>query len=512
MSKTLLKSTSIVSGMTMISRILGFVRDMVVAQLFGAGAETDAFFVAFKLPNFMRRLFAEGAFSQAFVPVFMEYKTNRTQEELRLFLSHILGNLALIVFIVMVIGILFSPVLVMIFAPGFAHHGLRFELAIHMLRLTFPYLFFVSLVACIAAVLNSFSRFAASSITPIWLNLVLIACAYGLYHVFAFPIYALAWGVLFAGIAQLLFILFFLRRLGLMPKLSISFKDPGVRRVLTLMGPAIFGVSVAQINLFVDTFFASFLVAGSVSWLYYSERLMTFPLGVFAVAVGTVVLPHLSQKNAQNHQTAFSNSIDWGLRLLLFVGLPCTVTLLFLAGPMLSTLFQYGVFGAQDVLMARESLIAYAVGVPFLMVIKVLASGFYAKQNIRTPVRIAAIAMLVNIVFNMALIVPLAHAGIALATSLAAMANALLLLWLLKRKNIFQPRKGWGLFAMHMLIANGLMAVFLWFATNSLTVWVSRSGVWRLSHLLVLLLVSSVIYLFVLYLLRFDFRLLVRHE
>ena len=506
MSKQLLKSTSIVSFMTAFSRILGFVRDMVVAHLFGAGVETDAFFVAFKLPNFMRRLFAEGAFSQAFVPIFAEYKSQYSHDVLKQFLSRVASHLALAVFIVTALGILFAPEVVMVFAPGFKPGSVRFELASHMLRLTFPYLFFVSLAACFGAVLNSFGRFAASSFAPVWLNVVMIACAYVLYKVFAYPIYSLAWGVLLAGIVQFLFLGWHLHKLDMAARPRLNFKDPGVRRILVLMGPALFGVSIAQINLFVDTFFASFLPVGSVSWLYFSERLMTFPTGVFAVAVGTVVLPHLSRKKAEKDHRAFSSSIDWGLRLLLFIGLPATMMLIFLSGPMLSTLFQHGVFNAKDVFMSRESLIAYSISVPFVMLIKVLSAGFYANQNIKTPVKVGVVAMLVNIVFNVLLILPLAHMGIAFATTIASITNTLILLILLVRKKTYVPSVGWSLFLVKLIVANVLMVVFFCLCSHRLALWVVASAVWRGWHLLFLMVVGSVIYLITLFLLKFNFK------
>lgn len=492
--------------MTAFSRILGFVRDMVVAHLFGAGVATDAFYVAFKLPNFMRRLFAEGSFSQAFVPIFSEYKVQYPKDLLKKFLSHVVADLGVVVLMVVVLGIIFSPFLVTVFAPGFKHGTLRFELASHMLRITFPYLLFVSLAACFGSVLNSFGRFWANSFAPVFLNLLMLSCAYGLYTVFAYPIYSLAWGVLLAGIVQFVFLLWHLKRIELAAAPKINFKDPGVRRILKLMGPAIFGVSIAQINLFVDTFFASFLQVGSVSWLYYSERLMTFPTGVFAVAVGTVVLPHLSRKRAEQDHQAFSSSVDWGLRLLLFIGCPATIMLIFLSGPMLSTLFQHGAFNVRDVFMARESLIAYSLSVPFVMLIKVLSSGFYANQNIKTPVKIGVVSMLVNIVFNVMLVAPLAHMGIALATTIASITNTLMLLFMLKRKKLYQPLSGWWLFLARLLLANALMALLFLWLSPALSTWVLRGAAWRCEHLFCLIALGAVVYLAVLFLLKFKFK------
>tara|TARA_R110000868_G_scaffold410505_2_gene698766 strand:+ start:15272 stop:16810 length:1539 start_codon:yes stop_codon:yes gene_type:complete len=495
MAKSLVKSTGIFSSMTFISRILGFARDMVVAHLFGATGVTDAFFVAFKIPNFMRRLFAEGAFAQAFVPVLAEYKEKRSARELQEFVNRIAGTLALILMVVTIVGIVAAPIVITIFSPGFPHDGTRYELAEHMLRITFPYILFISLTAFAGGILNTHNRFAGPAFTPVLLNLSMIAFAIWVSPHLADPITALAWGVFVGGIIQLAFQFPFLRQIKLVPIFKWGWRDPGVQRVLKLMIPALFGVSVAQIGLLVDTMFASFLQQGSISWLYNSERLMMFPLGVFGVAISTVVLPHLSKKHANKSTQDYSDTLNWAIRAVLFIGVPAAIGLILLSGPLLATMFNYGHFNDFDVVMTRQSLIAYSIGIPAMMLVKVLASGFYAQQNIKTPVKIAAIALAVNVIMNFALIVPLHHAGLALASAIAAIVNATLLLWLLKKYNIAKAAKGWGVFLLRCIIANGLMAIVLWLGTADLQQWFTWHWSQRALHLFVILIAAITTYL-----------------
>lgn len=500
MSKNLVKSTSVVAGMTMISRIFGFIRDMVTASFFGAGAAFDAFSVAFKIPNFMRRLFAEGSFSQAFVPVLAAYQKKNTQEELQRFINAMCGTLGIALLIVTILGVLGAPLIVRLFAPGFATSGDRFDLAVTMLRITFPYLMLVSLTAFSGAILNTHSRYAVAAFTPVLLNISMIAATIWLAPELATPITALAWGVFAAGVIQLLFQIPFLKHLSLLPRPTINFKDPGVRRVLKLMVPALFGVSVGQVNLLVDTLFASLLMVGSVSWLYYSDRLMEFPLGVFGVAISTVILPHLSRHHAEQSEESFSMTIDWALRAVLLVGIPAAVVLAVMSGPMLSALFQHGHFDGHDVMMASKSLTAFAVGIAPFMLVKILAAGFYAKQDMRTPVRVGVIAMIVNTVLNMILIWPLAHAGIALSTSLAALVNMGFLFYLLQKSGHYSPRDGWKLFSIRLLVTNGVLAIWLWFGAGKLETWITQPTLWRVEHLLFLLSTSVLLYFAMLWL------------
>lgn len=499
MSKSLVKSTTVVVGMTMISRIFGFARDMVTAAVFGAGASFDAFSVAFKIPNFMRRLFAEGSFSQAFVPVLSEYKKKQTQAEIERFVNAMSGTLGLALLVVTILGVIFAPAIIHVFAPGFETQGDRFDLAVTMLRITFPYLMLISLTAFSGAILNTYNRYWVAAFTPVLLNISMISAALWLAPKMATPIIALAWGVFVAGIVQLLFQWPFLRRLKIIPRPHVNFRDPGVRRVLKLMVPALFGVSVGQINLLVDTLFASLLVLGSVSWLYYSDRLMEFPLGVFGVAISTVILPHLSHHHASESKESFSLTLDWAMRAVMLVGVPAAVVMALMAGPMLSTLFQHGAFNSHSVYMAQQSLTAFAVGIAPFMLVKILAAGFYARQDLRTPVTIGVVAMVANIIFNVTLIVPLQHAGIALATSLSSIINMVCLYYCLRKHGHYSPRHGWLLFTVRLLAANTILAVFLWFATADISVWVTSNTWWRVSHLTVLLLSAGILYLFTLW-------------
>lgn len=494
MSKHLVKSTSVVISMTMISRVFGFIRDMVTASLFGAAAQFDAFSIAFRIPNFMRRLFAEGSFSQAFVPVLSEYQKKKSPEEVQGFINAMSGTLAVCLLVVTVLGMVGAPWIVRVFAPGFATTGERFDLAVTMLRINFPYLMFISLTAFSGAILNTYSRFWVAAFTPVFLNLAMIAAALWLSPRFTTPIIGLAWGVFFAGVIQLAFQWPFLKQLRLLPRPKISFHDPGVMRVLKLMVPALFGVSVGQINLLVDTLFASMLVVGSVSWLYYSDRLMEFPLGVFGVAISTVILPHLSRHHASQSEESYSLTLDWALRAVLLVGIPAGVVLAVISGPLLSTLFQYGKFDAHAVEMARLSLSAFAIGITPFMLVKILSAGFYAKQDLRTPVKIAVVAMVTNTILNIILIWPLAHMGIALATSLAAIVNTGCLFYFLRKRGFYRPRNGWRLFAIRIGIANLVLFCWLWFGSGELSDWMTHPAMWRLGHLAFLLVSSVLLY------------------
>lgn len=495
MSKSLFRSTSLVSGMTAISRIMGFIRDMMIGQIFGATPAVDAFFVAFRIPNFMRGLFAEGAFAQAFVPILSEYRQKRSFDEVRLFISRMAGALAAVLLLVTLITVLITPVLTSIFAPGFLHDPHRFELATYMLRITFPYLFFISLTAFGAAILNTYGDFGVAAFTPVLLNIVMIIAAVFFSPHFIQPVEALAWGVFFAGIIQLLFQLPFLYRRKLLPLPHIHFNDEGVKRVLKLMLPALFGVSVAQIGLLIDTVFASFLPRGSIVWLYYSDRLTYLPLGIFGVALATVVLPHLSRKHADRSVEDYSIALDWALRCVFIIAIPSAVGLFILSGPLFATLFTYGKFHAYDAIMASKSLKAFAVGLPAFMLVKVLASGFYSCQDIKTPVRIAVMAMVCNMLLNFILIFPLKHAGLALATSIASSLNAALLCYFLLKRGQFLPRKGWWLFGLRLLIANALMCLFLFWLNWPLLKWFEWNWTHRMIHLFIILLPAMVIYI-----------------
>jgi putative peptidoglycan lipid II flippase len=503
--KKLLKSTAIVGGFTLISRILGFIRDVVIAHTFGASVSTDAFLVAFKIPNFMRRLFAEGAFSQAFTPVLSEYKTLRDTNAVKLLVSYVAGNLGSVLLILTLLGIVIAPVFVFIFAPGFIQHQEKYQLTVAMLRITFPYLLFIALTAFAGAILNTYGRFAVPALTPVLLNICLITAALWFTSLFQQPIMALAWAVLIAGILQLAFQVPFLSQLHLLPKPRINWHDEGVQRINQLMIPALFGVSVSQINLLIDTLMASFLVTGSVSWLYYSDRLMEFPVGVFGLALATVTLPQLSKSVAQNDMHNYNNTLDWALRWVFLVGIPAMLGLIVLAQPMLTTLFYNGnAFDAGDVAMTARSLIAYSIGLLGFVLIKVLASGFYSHQNTRTPVKIAVIAMTANIIFNLTLIGFLQHAGLALATSLAALLNASLLYRELRKQNFFHPLPGWQLLLFRIGMAGLLMAILLWWGSNLLQ-WFEITRLEQVFYLFGGIIVGMLVYVISLF--TFGFRL-----
>ncbi len=493
--QSLLRSTSLVSVMTLISRMVGFVRDMVIAQLFGAQAGMDAFYVAFRIPNFMRRLFAEGAFSQAFVPVLAEYQQTRTIDDVRVFIARIAGQLGAVLSLVTVIGVIAAPIIIFLFAPGFGEGSLRTVLATEMLRLTFPFLMLVSLTAMAGAILNTYGYFGVPAITPVLLNICMILAAIYLSPSLAHPVVGLAWGVLIAGIVQFLFQIPFLYHRKLLVKPKMVWSDPGVRRVLKLMVPALFGVSVAQINLMVDSIFASFLKVGSVTWLYYTDRLTDFPLGVFGVAIATVILPHLSRRHAEQSIETFSRALDWGLRSLLLIGVPSAIGLAVFSMPLIASCFTYGKFSPNDLVQTQKSLIALASGVPAFMMVKVLASGFYARHDIKTPVKIGALAMGANSILCALLIWPLAHAGLALASALAGYVNCGVLLLLLVRRGIFQPSAGWLKFILQLLVANTTLTIYLYTMIGSVNLWLDKSAMMRLVLLMVHVGAAVVIYL-----------------
>ncbi|MDM7858405.1 murein biosynthesis integral membrane protein MurJ [Thiopseudomonas acetoxidans] len=460
---SLLRSSAVVSVMTMLSRVLGMVRDVVIAGYFGSSPAADAFFIAFKIPNFLRRLFAEGAFAQAFVPVLSEYRQKRTLADVKQLVDRTAGYLGLVLTGITALGVVLSPYLIMLFAPGFHNEPAKLQLAGELLRITFPYLMLVSLTAFCGGILNSYGRFAVPAFTPVLLNVSMISATVLLSPWFEQPIMALAWGVFIAGVAQLFFQLPFLWQIRLLPAPKLKRNDEGVRRIMLLMLPALFGVGVSQINLLLDTVLASFLVTGSVSWLYYADRLSELPLGAFGIAVGTVILPALSRQHAAQDPKAFSGTMDWALRMVLLVGVPAALALGVLAEPLIATLFYYGEMTAQDVQQSAGALRAYSLGVLTFMLIKVLAPGFFSRQDMRTPVRIAVTCMVANMVMNLILIWPLQHVGLALATSLSGMLNASLLLWGLRKAGVYRAAAGWGVFALRLLLACALMlAVVFW--------------------------------------------------
>jgi putative peptidoglycan lipid II flippase len=485
-----MRSGLVVSVMTMLSRVLGLARDVVVASLFGASTGADAFFVAFKIPNFLRRLFAEGAFNQAFVPVLSEYATRGSKREVKELLDAVAGSLAAVLALITAIAMLASPWLVWLFAPGFGRDPEKLALTADMLRLTFPYLLLISLTAFAGSILNTWNRFAVPAFTPVLLNLSLIGAALLLTPLMSEPVMALAWGVLIAGVVQLTFQVPFLVRLGLMPRPWPDFAHSGVKRIMALMVPALFGVSVSQINLLLDTVLASLLTPGSVSWLYYSDRLVELPLGVFGIAIGTVILPALAKRHADASREHFAAMLDWAVRAVLLLGLPAALALAVLAEPLLISLFHYGAMTENDIAMAAMSLRAYSLGLIAFMLIKVLAPGFFARQDTRTPVKIGIIAMVANMVLNLILIWPLAHAGLALATALSAFLNAGLLGFLLWKQKVLVFQPGWGRYAVQLFGGCTVMGLGLVWLAPDWQAWLTW-GVWTRVQWLAALVVSG---------------------
>ncbi|MCZ7563616.1 MAG: murein biosynthesis integral membrane protein MurJ [Burkholderiales bacterium] len=476
----LLRAMATVSSMTLVSRILGFVRDALIARLFGAGLATDAFFVAFRIPNLLRRLFAEGAFSQAFVPVLAAHKAREGEQATRLLVDRVASLLFLALVAATALGVLAAPAIVYVSAPGFAASPAKFELTVTMLRVTFPYILFIALVSLAGGVLNTWSRFAVPALTPTLLNLSFIAAALVAAPYFEPQAMVLAWAVFVGGVLQLAFQVPFLARIGMLPRPRFAPGDPGVRRILALMGPAVLGVSVAQVSLLANTIFASFLQTGSVSWLYYADRLMEFPTGLLGVALGTILLPSLAKHHAHAAAEEYARLLDWGLRLTLMLALPAALALAIVGVPLITTLFFYGEFTLNDVAMTRQALVAYSVGLAGLILVKVLAPGFYARQDIRTPVRIAIVSLGATLVTSAALIYPLRHAGLALAIGLGACLNAALLYRRLRRDGIYAPQPGWRAFALKIAAALAAMGAALWFAMGPEAWWIAASGPHRI--------------------------------
>ncbi|HEX4984910.1 MAG TPA: murein biosynthesis integral membrane protein MurJ [Burkholderiales bacterium] len=493
----LLKALAAVSSMTLLSRILGLIRDAVIAMQFGVSTGTDAFLVAFRLPNLLRRVFAEGAFSQAFVPILSEYRNTRSAQDTRAFVNHVATLLALVLVLVSIAGVLAAPLIVYLSAPGFAASPEKFQVTVELLRITFPYILFISVASLAGGILNTWSRFSVPAFTPALLNVSFIVFALWLAPYFDPPIKALAWAVFAGGLLQVAFLLSFLAKVGMLPRFSLQLRDPGVWRLLKLMGPAVFGVSVSQVSLLINTIFASFLVTGSVTWLYYADRLMELPTGLLGVALGTILLPSLSRSHAAKTAEEFSRLLDWGLRMTFLLALPCAVALALLSVPLIATLFHHGAFEAHDVLMTRNALVAYSAGLLGLILVKVLAPGFYARQDIRTPVKIGiatlCVTQLMNVVFLWGL--EFGHAGLALAISLGACMNAGLLFLNLRRARAYDVQPGWAAFLGKLAAALAAMVLALWLAMGSESQWMHGELSWRIARLSMLVALGAGAYL-----------------
>ncbi|OTW23826.1 murein biosynthesis integral membrane protein MurJ [Vibrio parahaemolyticus] len=507
MSKRLLKSGMIVSAMTLISRVLGLVRDVVVANLMGAGASADVFFFANKIPNFLRRLFAEGAFSQAFVPVLTENHAQGDMDKTRELIARAAGTLGGIVSIVTVLGVLGSGVVTALFGFGWfldwMHGGPaaeKFELASLMLKITFPYLWFITFVALSGAILNTLGKFAVSSFTPVFLNVMIILAAWFISPQMSQPEIGLAIGVFLGGLVQFLFQIPFLIKAGVMVKPKWGWRDPGVVKIRTLMIPALFGVSVSQINLLFDTFIASFLQTGSISWLYYSDRLLEFPLGLFGIAIATVILPALSRKHVDSQSEGFAHTMDWGVRMVTLLGIPAMLGLMALAKPMLMVLFMRGEFSPQDVHQASLSLLAYASGLLNFMLIKALAPGYYSRQDTKTPVKYGIIAMVTNMVFNAIFAYFYGYVGLAIATALSAFVNMALLYRGLHIAGVYQITKRTVFFIIRLVVAGAAMVAAILWQLEDMSVWLEWSFAHRSGMLGMLIGLGVAVYLAVLFL------------
>jgi len=500
------RSTLVVSAMTMLSRILGLVRDMVMLNVFGADKLMDAFLVAFKIPNFLRRLFAEGAFANAFVPVLSEYKTQQGDEAVRRLVGKVAGSLSLILSVITGMAMLGAPALIFLFAPGFHGDAVKFDLAADLLVLTFPYLLMISMTAFAGAILNSYGKFGVPAFTPVMLNVTMIAAALWLAPQMEVPVMALGWGVLAAGAIQLLLQVPSLKQLNMLPAFRVDFKDEGVSKILKLMVPAMFGVSVSQINLLLDTILASFLIEGSVSWLYTAERLTELPLGLIGIAIATVILPSLSTKHAEKSHAEFTAMLDWALRVIVLVGVPASLAMLVLAEPLIAALFHHGKFTEHDVMMSAGALKALSGGILAFMLVKVFAPGYFARQDTRTPVKIGIIAMVSNMVFNLMLVWHFKHVGLALASTLSAFLNAGLLYWGLHRRGVFRLERHWLALGVRFALANSAMVALLLWITPPVAVWFDMGGAVRVGWILGICAAGGVTYLAALTLTGFKWR------
>jgi putative peptidoglycan lipid II flippase len=513
MSRHILKSTSVVGATTLVSRITGLVRDVALAQAFGAGALQDAFLVAFKIPNFLRRLFAEGAFSQSFVPVIAEYRHQRSHEEVKELVAGVTGTLGAILLLITALGVVGAPLIILVYATGFTQDHGKFELTVHMLRWTFPYLFFISLTALFSGVLNSYRQFAMPAFTQVAMNLVMIVTALFIAVHSPNPGLALAIGVFVAGAIQLAMQLPSVAKLGLLAWPRWRPAAEGVRRIVRLMIPGIVGSSMAQVSLVLDTTIASWLVTGSVSWLYFADRLMEFPLGVFSVALGTVILPNLSVHYADKSTVQFSNTLDWALRLTVMLVMPAAVGLLAFATPITAAVFGYRNFSAHSVQMASWALMAYSWGLMMFSLVKVLAPGYFARQDTRTPVRAGLIALGVNMAMNVGIALPAARFGfkaphILLATSTCASSavNAFLLWHGLVKQGVYKPSAAWARLLPRVAVACLVMALLLWWISGDLQYWMGLRPLARLGRCAAGIVAGAAAYFTVLFALGVRYR------
>ncbi len=517
------------SSMTMISRVLGLVRDMSINAVFGANAATDAFWVAFRIPNFMRRLFAEGSFSTAFVPVFTEVKEKRSHEDLKQLMSRVSGTLGGVLLLITALGLIFAPQVASLFSQGAADTPEKFELTTQLLRLTFPFLLFVSLTALCGGALNSFHKFALPALTPVILNLCMIGGALWLSRFLHPPIMAMGWAIMLAGVLQLLFQLPSLRGLDLLTLPRWGWSHPDVRRILKLMVPTLFGSSVAQINLLLDTVIAAYLITGSQSWLSQADRFLELPLGLFGVALGTVILPSLSRHHVTTDREGFSKALDWGLRITLLIAVPAMFALMLLAKPLVATLFQHGHFTPFDTHMATLSITALSFGLPAFALVKVALPAFYARQDTRTPVRAGVASLVANMVLNIVFVallfslwatpeqkqlpwldavaqVPGLHMALGMASALASYLNLGLLWRWLRQAGVYQRQPGWARHMLRLVVACAVMVAVLLLGMWVWPDWTDTDKWTRVWHLAVLVLAGGGAYVVTLFAAGFRLR------
>lgn len=506
MSRAIFKKTSVVGLGTLASRITGLLREMLYAHSFGASALMDAFLVAFKIPNFLRRLFAEGAFSQSFVPVISEFRVQRSKDEVRELVDGVAGTLGLVVFALSVVGVVAAPLIILLFAPGFTAEQGKYEMAVAMLRWTFPYLFFISLTSLFSGVLNSYGRFAVPALTQVVMNGVMIAATLLAATHSDNPGMTMSIGVFVAGSVQLVFQLPAVWRLDLLgwPRWRPAME--GVRRIGQLMIPGIVGSSMAQVSLLLDTLIASFLATGSIAWLYYADRLMEFPLGLFSIALATVILPGLSAQHAAASRQEFSGTLDWALRLTVLLATPASVGLLCYAGPLTATVFGYGRFHLFDMRMASYALMAYSWGLLCFSLVKVLAPGYYARQDTKAPVRIALTALAVTMGLNVLVVFPASKLGfpaphvlLATSTCIGSALNATLLWRGLRRAGVFTPSAGWAGFLLRVLLANAAMGALLLLIAGPIEAWAGLHAAQRVLRCGGGVLAGAAVYFGVLY-------------
>lgn len=518
--RSMLRSSLLTGSMTMMSRVLGLIRDIVLANVLGAGGAMDVFAIAQKIPNFFRRLFAEGAFSQAFIPVLAEYREKGSSAAVKELVDKVAGSLGSILLIFTLLGVAGAFVIAIIFAPGYYATPEKFSFLIDLIQITFPYLMLISLTGFAGAILNSYDRFAIPAVTPIFLNIFMIAAALLFADSFSSPAYALAWSIVAAGLFSLLFQLPFLHQVQMLPSPKWDWSHPGVKRILVLMAPALFGVSVSQLNLLADSIIATFLVEGSPSWLFYSDRLVELPLGVFGVAIATVIMPGLSRQNAAQSAEKFSQTLDWAIRFVVLIALPATLALIILSEPILATLFyhQGGEMKASDILMSTYSLRAYALGLFAFMLIKVLVPGYFARQDMKTPVRIGVISIGANLLMKPFFVIPLVflwelgHVGLALTTALAAYVNAFLLYRGLRQQSIYTPSAVWPKLWLKYGLSNLVMVLVLLTLIYHWDQWLEWSTIDRVLRLAVVCVTGLGSYLACLWLMGIRLRDFRHHQ